>query len=141
MGIFQIYLAGGMSNLSMEEQNAWRVEVKNELEKYDCDYNVKCVNPVEYYNYTDSTAYDSDLEVMQFDLYKVKTSDLMIMNFNNPGSLGSMSELAIANDRGIPVIGLNENMNSLHTWQYCMCSKIFENKENMLHYIKAYYLD
>lgn len=141
MEIFQIYMAGGMSNLSMEEQNAWRVEVKDKLEEYDCDYNVKCVNPVDYYNYTDNSIYDSDLEVMRFDLYKVKTSNLMIINFNDPNSLGSMSELAIAYDRGIPVIGLNEFGNKLHTWQYCMCSKLFLNMEDMLCYIKTYYLD
>lgn len=141
MNNFQIYLAGGMNNLTMKEQNEWRNEIKNKLEKYECDYKVKCINPVDYYNTYDSTTYDSDLEVMQFDLYKVKKSDLIIMNFNDMKSLGSMAELAIAWDRGIPVIGLNESDQQLYQWQYCMCSKIFNNKENMLQYIKNYYLD
>ena len=78
---------------------------------------------------------------MQFDLHKVRTSNLIIMNFNNMHSLGSMAELAIAYDRGIPVIGLNETEQQLHPWQYCMCSKIFNNMEDMLDYIKIYYLD
>lgn len=141
MNNYYIYLAGAMSGLSMAAQNDWRVEVKDILENYDCDYKVKCINPVDYYNTYDSTTYDSDLEVMQFDLYKVKKSDLIIMNFNNMNSLGSQSELAIAWDRGIPVIGLNESEQQLHSWQYCMCSKIFNNKELMLEYIKNYYLD
>lgn len=141
MNNYFIYLAGGMSNLSMEEQNEWRNEIRNKLEEYDCDYYVKCINPVDYYDTYDSTTYDSDLEVMQFDLHKVKKSDLIIMNFNDMKSLGSMAELAIAYDRGIPVIGLNESKQQLHSWQYCMCSKIFNNQENMLQYIKNYYLD
>jgi len=140
MNIFKIYLGGGMSNLSMAEQNVWRVDIKDYLEEYECDYNVKCINPVDYYTY-DSTTYDSDLEVMQFDLHKVKHSDLVIINFNDMHSLGSMAELAIAYDRGIPVIGLNESEQQLHPWEYCMCSKIFNNKDDMLNYIKNYYLD
>ena len=138
---YKIYLAGGMSNLSMEEQSAWRNDIKYALEKHECDYKVKCINPVEYYNYEDSSTYDSDLEVMRFDLYKVKDSDLVIMNFNDPSSLGSQSELAIAYDRGIPVIGLNEDNKTLHAWQYCMCSKIFTDREDILYYIKNYYLN
>lgn len=141
MEIYKIYLAGGMSNLSMEEQNTWRNKVRDDLEEYECMYWVKCINPVDYYNTFDSTTYDSDLEVMNFDLHKVKTSDLIILNFNNMKSLGTMAELAIAWDRGIPIVGLNESRQQLHPWQYCMCHKIFNNMDDMLDYIKNYYLD
>lgn len=142
MNNYFIYLGGGMKNLTMEKQNGWRLDVKYALEKYECDYKVKCINPVDYYNYQMGlNAYDSDLEVMQFDLHKVKSSNLLIMNFNEPNSLGSMAELAIAYDRGIPIIGLNEDGDMLHAWQYCMCSKIFMDREDMLDYIKHYYLD
>lgn len=141
MDTYRIYLAGSMSGMSMEEQNDWRVNVKNELESYACNYKVKCINPVDYYNTFDSTTYDSDLEVMNFDLHKVKKSDLVILNYNNMQSLGTMAELAIAWDRGIPVIGLNESEQQLHCWQYCMTSKVFNNMDDMLDYIKKYYLD
>ena len=141
MEMFKIYLAGGMTGLSMQDQNEWRVEIKNELEIYGCDYRVKCINPVDYYNSFDSRMYDSDLEVMLFDLHKVKTSNLIIMNFNNMNSLGSMAELAIAYDREVPIIGLNESEQMLHPWQYAMCSKVFTDIEDMLDYIKNYYLD
>lgn len=141
MSEFKVYLGGAMQGLSFEDQNAWRVEVKDELENHSCNYRVKCINPVDYYNLFDKDVYDSDLEVMNFDLYKVKTSNLIIMNFNDMRSLGSMAELAIAYDRGIPVIGLNESERQLHSWQYCMCSKIFADRDAMLSYIKKYYLD
>lgn len=141
MNNYYIYLAGGMSNLPLKEQNDWREDIKEDLEDYECDYRVKCINPVDYYNSFDDSTYDSDLEVMQFDLHKVRNSDLIIMNFNDMKSLGSMAELAIAWDRGIPIIGLNESKQQLHSWQYCMCSKIFNDKEDMLEYIANYYLD
>lgn len=134
---YKIYLAGAMSNLSMQEQNEWRVKIKKELES--CV--VKCINPVDYYNSFNSALYDSDLEVMNFDLHKVKTSDLVILNFKNMYSLGTMAELAIAYDRGIPVIGLNESNQQLHPWQDCMTSKVFNNMEDMIAYIEKYYLD
>ena len=138
---FRVYLGGAMQGLSFQDQNKWREYVKDNLESYYCDYRVKCINPVDYYNMFDSAAYDSDLEVMNFDLHKVKTSNIVIMNFNNMYSLGSMAELAIAYDRGIPVIGLNESERQLHSWQYCMCSKVFADRDAMLTYIKKYYLD
>ena len=78
---------------------------------------------------------------MNFDLHKVKNSDLIILNFNNMYSLDTMAELAIAYDRGIPVIGLNESEQQLHPWQHCMCSKVFNNMESMITYIEKYYLD
>ena len=106
--MISIYLAGGMTGLSMSEQNAWRNQVKDVLEGYYFSDRVKCINPVDYYNTFDNSLHDSDIQIMQFDLHKVRTSNLIIMNFNNMHSLGSMAELAIAYDRGIPVIGLNE---------------------------------
>ena len=141
MNIYSIYLAGGMQNLSIEEQTAWRDDVKQSLEKYECDYKIKCIDPTNYYTYDEENTYDSDLEVMQFDLHKLKKSNLVILNFNDPGSLGSMAELAIAYENGIPVIGLNEDEKNLHTWQYFMCSKIFTDREDMLYYIENYYLE
>lgn len=141
MEMFKIYLAGGMSNLNFTDQNNWRTEVKKQLEKYDCDYKVKCINPVDYYNTFDQTTYDSDLEVMKFDLHKIKHSDLVIMNFNDMKSIGSNVELGVAYENNIPIIGLNETGETLHPWHYCICNKVFDDMDDMLIYIKQYYLD
>jgi len=51
---------------------------------------------------------------MEFDLNKVRHSDLIICNFNDMFSLGTMAELAIAYERRIPVIGLDINKQTLH---------------------------
>ena len=140
MNNYFIYLAGGMTGLSYEEQINWRLYVNNKLKNYECDYKVKCFNPVDYYSLEDTTP-EIEEEAMKFDLHKLKESNLVIVNFNAPKSLGTQSEIAIAWDNHIPVIGLNESEQQLHPWQYLMSSKIFTNMEDMLRYIYKYYLD
>lgn len=138
---YNIYLAGGMSDVPFEIQNTWRVCLKQALESCECNYNVKAINPVDYYSFEDDSTYDSELEIMNYDLHRVRNSDLVIVNFNSPKSLGTMAEMAIAYDRRIPIIGLNENVNTLHPWIHEMCSKIFTEREDLLEYVKHYYLN
>lgn len=140
MNNYFIYLAGGMTGLSYEEQINWRLYVESKLKNYECDYKVKCFNPVDYYSLEDTTP-EIEEEAMKFDLHKLKESNLVIVNFNAPKSLGTQSEIAIAWDNHIPVIGLNESKQQLHPWQYSMTSKIFNNMEDMLKYIYKYYLN
>lgn len=143
---YNIYLIGGMGKFGKKyfnKGNEWRVDIKNQLENIYCNYKVHIINPNDYYNFLDDSTYDSELEIMNFDLNKVKNSKLCICNFNDVNSLGTMGELAIAYDRRIPVIGLCENdeFDNLHPWQKCMCSKIFSNREDLILYITNYYLD
>ena len=77
---------------------------------------------------------------MRLDLYKLKNSDVVIVNFNDKWSLGTQSEIAIAYDRGIPVIGLNENKQELHPWQEEFCERIFNDIDEMLDYVEDFYL-
>lgn len=141
MNTFNIYLAGAMSGLTFEEQNNWRKTVSGILSRYDSKYCVNCINPVDYYNFEDSPKrYDTELEPMQFDLYKLKHSDLVIVNFNRPESLGTMAEIATAYELRIPVIGLKDKSTKLHPWQECMCAKMFTDLYDMLIYVKNFYL-
>ena len=140
MIVFTIYLAGGMSGLSFEDQYNWRREISDKLKEINNTYTVRTINPVEYYSYYRPNEYESEHEVMEFDLDKLRKSDLVIVNFNSPKSLGTMAELGIAYDRRIPVIGLNEEGHVLHEWQREMSNKIFSNMEDMITYIKNYYL-
>ena len=139
-----IYTAGGMGKFGKEhfdECNKWRKYCKQALENCECDYKVKVVNPNDFFNFVDEPPlYKSQSEVMRFDLHKLRNSDLVVINFNDMYSLGSMSEVAIAYDRGIPVIGLDENNQNLHPWQVCMCERIFNNIDEMLDYIEDFYL-
>ena len=141
---FVIYTAGGMGKFGKEnfdKGNEWRKYCKQILENCECDYRVKVVNPNDFFNFVDEPPqYKTQDEVMRLDLHKLRNSDLVIANFNDTYSLGSMSEIAIAYDRGIPIIGLNEGNQTLHPWQVCMCERIFDNIDEMLDYIEDFYL-
>ncbi len=144
MESIKIYLIGGMGKFgedNFEEGNAWRVYCKNALENCECNYKVQVINPNDYFNFIDEPPrYKTQREAMELDLHKVKDSDLVIVNFNDIYSLGSMAELAIAYDRGKPIIGLNESGQDLHSWQTEMPNRIFDDIDEMLDYVEYFYL-
>lgn len=141
---YKIYTCGGMCRFGKEnfaKGNIWRKYCKQVLESCESDLKVRVINPNDYFNFVDEPPqYNTQDEVMHLDLYKLRNSDLVIANFNDMYSLGSMCEIAIAYDRGIPVIGLNESNQELHPWQQCMCERIFDNIDEMLDYIQDFYL-
>lgn len=139
-----IYLAGGMGKFGKDDfnkSNNWRKYCKNILESYESDYKVKVINPNDYFNFVEEPPrYISQREIMEFDLNKVRCSDLIIVNFNDVYSLGTMAELAIAYERRIPVIGLNDEGQILHPWQMEMTTRMFNSIGEMLNYVKDFYL-
>lgn len=138
------YLSGGMQYFGKEnfnESNDWRRYCKNALENCECDYKVKVFNPNDAFNFYDEPQYKSEREVMNYDLHNLRKSDLVIVNFNDPKSIGTAQELAIAYDRGIPIIGVNESGVELHSWLVCMCERIFNNIDEMLDYVEDFYLN
>lgn len=142
--IINIYLAGGMCKFGKEKfnmSNEWRIFVKQYLENNVTDIKVNCINPNNYFSFADKEPlFESQREVMEFDLNKVRNSDLIIINFNDKYSLGSMAELAIAYERRTPVIGLNIENQELHPWQIEMTNRIFNDINKMLEYIKEFYM-
>ncbi len=142
--IYNIYTCGGMGKFGKEnfnKGNTWRVYCKNTLENCESNYVIKVVNPNDFFNFIDEPPqYKSQLEVMNLDLNKLRQSDLVIVNFNDKWSLGTQSEIAIAYDRRIPVIGLDVENQTLHPWQICMCERIFNDINEMLDYIQNFYL-
>jgi len=142
---FNIYLAGGISKFGKDEfekSNSWRIRCKNILENCDSKYKVIVTNPNDYFNfYDDVPSYKSQREIMEFDLNKVRNSDLIIVDFNDVGSLGTMSEIAIAYERRIPVIGMKFYGEKLHPWQEEMTTRIFTNMHDAMEYVKHFYLN
>ena len=142
--IYNIYTCGGMGKFgknNFDEGNTWRVYCKKALESYECDYKVRVINPNDFFNFVDEPPkYEYQSEVMNLDLNKLRSSDLVIANFNDMYSLGSMAEIAIAHERRIPVIGLNVGNQNLHPWQVCMAERIFNDINEMLDYIEDFYL-
>lgn len=128
-----------------DKGNAWRVYCEKELKGFAKNWRTNCTvkvhNPNDYYNFLQNPPlYDNQREVMEFDLNLVRHSDLIIINFNDVYSLGSMAELAIAYEKRIPIIGLNIDRQVLHPWQECMCNRIFNDIDELLDYVEDFYL-
>ena len=124
-----------------DEGNEWRVDMKTFFE--DCsDGRIVVVNPNDHFNFLDDFAYESDREIMNYDLFKVRKSDLIIVNFNDPKSIGSASEMAVAYDKAIPIIGLCEHgeEEELHPWLKCFCDRIFTDREELKIYTMNHYV-
>ena len=143
---YKIYLAGGMGKFGKDEfdkGNNWRVYCQKVLNGIgeNNDVDIITTNPNEYFNFLDETPkYSSQREVMEFDIHKVRNSNLIIINFNDMWSLGSMAELAIAYERRIPVIGLNMDNQELHPWQVEMTTMIFTDIDELLDYVEWFYI-
>lgn len=134
-----VYLAGGISGLSIEEQNGWRIEFEDLIEKADMWDKVIVFNPVSHIEDLHPNRMD-DKQAMDYDLYNLRKADLIIMNFNNPYSIGTACELGIAYEKRIPVLGLNLERQDIHPWQGMIPHKIFTDMNSMFEYfIKHFY--
>lgn len=142
MGDFKVYLAGSMCGISFEEQSKWRRQIRDAITYGGYDYEKKpyFFNPVNYYNFQE-VKYKSELEVMEFDLYNLRKSDLVIVNFNNVNSIGTAMELAIAHELKIPVIGWNSSGEELHPWIKNCVSRLCENIQEVVEYVVEFYLN
>lgn len=131
----KVYLSGGMADISFEESNEWRKYVAEKLG--DC---ADVFNPNDYYNYDHPEWFDSEREVMIFDLHHLRDSKLVIVNFNVPKSVGTAQELALAYEWCIPIIGLNIDNNEIHPWLEYECTKVFTDIDELVDYVRVYYL-
>ena len=130
------YLSGGMTNLSIEESNGWREQLENYFSE---SYHIDLFNPNNHWKIGDLNI--DEKEAMEYDLHRLRHSDLVIVNFNDKSSLGTAAELAIAYELRIPIIGLHlDGGNSdLHPWQCYMCQKIFSSIDELYDYIMKHY--
>lgn len=136
---FKIYLAGGMTGLTLDEQVQWRIACKEWLESKECNFNVRVINPCDYFSLFEKKQ-QSEHEVKNFDLNHVRTSDLVLVNFNAPKSQGTSIEIFLANLLHIPVIGINERNFEIHPWDLDDVDRMFDNMKDALQYINDFYL-
>lgn len=136
---FKIYLAGGMQNLSMEEQLEWRNKSTEYLKSVECDYKVMTTNPPTKYNFYEDK-HNSEREVMEYDLYRLRNSDLVLVNFNNPKSIGTSIELGLAKELRIPVIGVDCGI-EIHPWLLECTTRMCKSLNEALEHIKEFYLN
>lgn len=139
------YLCGGMGKFGKEhfdKANEWRLDIKNQIEEISGG-KVKCCNPNDHYNFLNDEIDLDQREIMNYDLHKVRNSNAIIVNFNDPKSIGSACEMAIAFEHRIPIIGLckKEEYSLLHPWLKEFCEKIFSNREDLVFYLVQHYIN
>jgi nucleoside 2-deoxyribosyltransferase len=132
-----IYLSGGMSTLSLDEQLEWRIKFQHLADDFISENHVECFIPPYYYNYKDKIP-KSEREAFEYDLYRLRHSDILVVNFNVPKSIGTAYEIAVARENKIPIIGINANDEILHPWLVESCLKILPTIESAAKYVEEY---
>jgi len=131
-----IYLAGQMSGLSLKEMSEWRKEATTLLEE-----NFKVISPINFYNFEIDPSNYTDKEVKEFDLLAVKKSDIVLINFDYPKSIGSAIEIHMAHDVwGIPVIAFGGKNVYIHPWMKVSVTKWCDTLEDAVNHILSFYL-
>ena len=139
----KIYLSGGMTGLSMDEQIGWRNKLIDAIKFGDVEPMKHPVffNPPDYYS-PNTYEHKSEREAMEFELYHLRNSDLVVVNFNAPNSIGTAMELILAKERHIPVIGLNKNKEvSIHPWLLECCTRMCGDMYELVSHIVNFYLN
>lgn len=138
MNKLKVFLSGGMSNIPEEDSKKWRrlfkqAKHKNISSAYCADQYI-FINPTTLYK--PSEPYDPivEKEAMEYDLYWVKHSDLIVVNFNSLSSIGTAQEIMLAYTLNKPIIGMIEEdkYDQLHPWYKQECIKIFKYKSDKL---------
>lgn len=142
METMHIYMAGGMGNLSEEEQTKWRKQVRDAILFSGFDYTKKPVfcDPTQHYSFF-AKEHKSQREIFEYDLYNVRKSNLIIVNFNDEKSIGTAMELAIAKEKKIPIIGLNKDGRELHPWLVECCTRICDDMRELVTHVVDFYLN
>lgn len=135
---FKIYEAGKMTGISFEESDCWRKEVKDYFYEHEYFQNVIVINPNDYYNFNE-ILHKTEKEIIRFDLNKVRTSNLILVNLDGD-SIGTSMELMTAHDLHIPIIGFSIDSTSIHPWIEYVCDRICDSMEEAIEYIEKYYL-
>lgn len=132
-----------MTGVSWEEQTKWRRQFQNAIKFGDYDYEKKVAffDPTQYYNFEEKR-HKSEREIMEFDLYNLRNSDLVLVNLGNNGdkSIGTSMELMLAKELHIPVIAFNSNK-EIHPWISEACLRICENIKEAVEYVVEFYLN
>lgn len=137
----KIYLSGAMGSLSFEEQSKWRKQIIDAINyNYDCEKKPIFFNPVDYYNFQERQ-HKTEREIMEFDLYNLRNSDLVIVNFNDPKSIGTAMELLLAKELHIPVIGFGVNSQTIHPWLLECCTRVCDNIREVVEHTVDFYLN
>ena len=131
----QIFLAGGMTGLSKEEMNRWRIFIKENL----AQRSVNCINPCEHVPYFLSEA--AERESMIWELHMLRRSDVVVCDMSHPNSIGTTWELAVATEHSIPIVGVyTGDKSEAHPWWKISVMHICDNLDDLLEYLRLHFL-
>lgn len=133
----KVYLAGRMGGLTHEEMNAWRIEASKKLIQHD----IKSINPVDFYNFELDLEEISDKEIMDFDLTAVRNSDLVLVNLNDPNTIGTAIEMYECKRLNIPVVTYvdDDKYDNIHPWMKECVTKWCQDLDIAVDYIVSFY--
>ena len=137
----RIYLSGGMSGLTLEEQLKWRNRFRDAIRFGESDLLKKPIffSPPDYYS-PSTDKHKSEREAMEFELANLRKSDLVVVNFNVPKSIGTAMEIMVAKENKIPVIGLCKDGIELHPWLIECCTRMCNDFKELVEYVVQFYL-
>ena len=120
--MLDVFLSGGITGLTREEMTGWRNEIKRCAEYYD----MTIISPTDYFM-TETQSDDEDKTSFLFDTYWVKKCDVVIVNMNNPSSIGTAQEIMLAyeNNKPILMIASKEKWDNVHCWLKQEATKVF----------------
>lgn len=141
METVKIYLSGAMGSVSFEEQSKWRKQIIDTI-KYNYDVSKKPIffNPVDYYGFEEKR-HKSEREVFEFDLYNLRNSNLVVVNFNDSKSIGTAMELLLAKELHIPVVGFGVNGQTIHPWLLECCTRVCNDIREAASHVVEFYLN
>lgn len=141
----KIYEAGKMSDLSFNEMNLWRKELKVQLQ-FAADmsgYRIQVINPVEFYNFEEKK-HQSEEEIEEYDLAHVISSNIIVVNLEGlKSSDGTKIELHEAKYHNkIPVIAFGDRYlyEELHPWVKRNITRVEKDISMAVKYIKDFYM-
>lgn len=142
METVKIYLSGAMSGISFEESTKWRKQFGDAIKygDYHCSKTPHFFDPTRYYNFEENL-HKSEHEIMEFDLNALRKSDLVVVNFNEPSSIGTAMELMLAKELNIPIIGLNRDDKEIHPWLRCCCNRMCNSMREIVSHVVDFYLN
>lgn len=115
----KIYLCGKCEGWSYEKMNSWRENIESLLQ-YTNEH-ITTFNPCYYWkdkfeNKQPRTDFEN-LQIKKFDLHHLKTSDILVVNCEDlHTSVGSVYEIAVAEQLSIPIIAFNVSKFNRHDW-------------------------
>ena len=120
----------------------WQKQIQDAIKYGGYDYEKKVLfyNPIDYYN-LEVIQHNSEREVMEFDLYNLRKSDLVVVNFIDSKNIVSAMELMLAKELRIPVVAFGVNNKEINPWLLECCTRVCDNIREVVEYIVDFYLN